>query len=356
MSSISASGAAAHVVTEDDVVGLDLTAVAEWLHSTDGAEGPCRIRRIGNGQSNLTYLATDGAGRRRVLRRPPLGVILGSAHDVVREARVLHALRGTAVPVPAVVGITQDQVALGAPLVMMEFVEGLVLDRDEVVDATTTAFRHEVGLSLARTLAAVHGVDIRAAGLDDLASHSSYAGRQLRRWSGQWEASRSRELPALDDLTARLHDAAPDPGELCLVHGDLHLSNVMVDPTSAEIRAVLDWELCTLGDPLADLGTLLAYWPGEGEAGPLSFAASTQPGFVNRDELVDEYARATDRNVTALPFWHALALWKIAIICEGIIQRTCSDPRNRAQGGAPEPAVVESLVARAGQIMATADI
>ena len=192
---------------------------------------------------------------------------------MAREARILTALQDSDVPVPQVFGVwTAD----GVPMVLMEFVDGLVLDRKQVVDGVTEPTRHAIGLSIARALAPVHAVDLDKAGLVDLASHKPYAERQLKRWTTQWQHSKTRESADLDALTARLAAAIPEQRELTLVHGDFHMRNVIVSPEDGSVASVLDWELCTLGDPLADVGTLLAYWPATGEAGEglLSFSAA----------------------------------------------------------------------------------
>jgi len=322
--------------------------VSGWLtESGIDHDGPLTVTRVGVGQSNLTYTVADATGRperRWILRRPPLGQLLASAHDVAREARILTALQDCEVPVPRVFGVwTADDV----PMVLMEFVDGLVLDRREVVEAVPESTRHAVGLSLARALAQVHAVDLDRTGLTDLASHKPYAERQLKRWTTQWQHSKTRESADLDTLTARLAAAVPDQHELTLVHGDFHLRNVIVEPSDGSVASVLDWELCTLGDPLADVGTLLAYWPAAGEPGEGVLSYSTLPGFPDRDELAAAYLDASGRDGSALPFWHALGLWKIAIIAEGVLRRVLDEPRNRAAAFAPTTDQIDSLIAKA---------
>jgi aminoglycoside phosphotransferase (APT) family kinase protein len=207
-------------------VGIDPAAIAGWIERLGIAfTEPLRFERIGLGQSNLTYLVCDGDDRKWVLRRPPLGQLLASAHDVAREARILSALQDTAVPTPGVYGLTRD--GADVPLLLMEFVDGLVVDRMRIAESLTPQRRRQIGLSLPKTLAKIHAVDIAEVGLDDLASHKPYARRQLKRWAGQWELSKTRELPDLDDLTRRLIAAAPEQQELALVHGDFHLRNVI---------------------------------------------------------------------------------------------------------------------------------
>ncbi|WP_228472822.1 phosphotransferase family protein [Streptomyces cyaneochromogenes] len=243
-------------MSSTDIVGIDAGAVGRWF-ATLGVDfaGPLAFERIGLGQSNLTYLVQDQDGRRWVLRRPPLGRLLASAHDVAREARILGALESTAVPTPRVLGLTDDPVVADVPLMLMEFVAGEVVDSMSIARSLTPERRRAIGMSLPRTLAKIHAVDLEATGLTGLAGHKPYAQRQLKRWSAQWERSRTRELPALEDLTGRLVAAVPEQRELTLVHGDFHVRNVITSYDSGEVTAVLDWELSTLGDPLADMGT-----------------------------------------------------------------------------------------------------
>lgn len=333
---------------------VDETAVAEWLTELGvTVSGPLSLRRVGLGQSNLTYEVADDRGRRWILRRPPLGRLLASAHDVAREARILLALQDTEVPTPRVLGVKDDG---DVPMVLMEFVAGHVPDRPETAETLTPLTRRATGLSLARTLAKIHAVDIDKTGLSGIASHKPYAQRQLKRWSAQWEQSKTRDLPLLEELTARLTDAVPQQRELTLVHGDFHLRNVIVAPENGEVVTVLDWELCTLGDPLADLGGLLAYWPQPGEPGAGTLSLSSLPGFPGRDELSRIYLQHSGRDAEALGFWHALGLWKIAIIGEGVLRRTLDEPRNRAAALTPSPEQIDALVARARDVAAAAGI
>lgn len=287
-----------------------------------------------------------------MLRRPPLGQLLASAHDVGREYRILAALQGTGVPVPKMLGLTDDPAITDVPLVLMSYVDGIVIDDESVAERLDPERRRAIGLSLPKALASIHRVDLESAGLEGLASHKPYAERQLKRWSAQWEQSRTHDLPAIEDLAARLARNVPEQTETTLVHGDFHLSNVITSPEEGRVVAILDWELCTLGDPLADLGGLLAYWPerGDGVRGP--FMASTLDGFPTRDELVEVYVHETKRDVSAVGFWHVLALWKLAIIAEGVLRRTLDDPRNRAERGGPTAELIDDVVRRA---VATAD-
>jgi len=331
----------AEAVTE----GLDPEAMSAWLEGLGiGLAPPLTFARVGLGQSNLTYLATDAKGERLVLRRPPLGELLASAHDVAREHRILSAIQGGDVPLPVVHGLCEDPAVTDVPVLVVSYVDGAVLDERADAEALPREARHRVGLSLVETLGHVHAVDLEEVGLSDLASHKPYGGRQLRRWSRQWELSRTRDLPELERLTERLTALDPGPGEITLVHGDSHLRNVIIDPQEATVRAILDWELSTLGDPLADLGTLLAYWPQPGDPPSMRFDASMVPGFATRSELVEHYAAVTGRDVSAVPFWHALGLWKLAIILEGVRRRQQDDPRNLTAAGAIPASAVEEII------------
>lgn len=340
------------------VDGIDVAAVSAWIASLGiGCRPPIRLTRVGLGRSNVIRLVTDADGRQWILRRPPFGQLLTSAHDVVREARILSALEHTDVPSPRVLGVCTDVAVSDAPLVLLEFVDGVVVDRTAVAESLDPRLRHAIGLSLVRTLARIHAVDLTSAGLVDLASHKPYAGRQLRRWEGQWERSKSTASPRLDELTARLRDAVPDQPELTLVHGDFHLRNVIVAANSGDVVAALDWELSTLGDPLADLGTLLAYWPLPTDPMADVLSASVVGGFPSRAELVREYVTVTGRDVTSVPFWHALGLWKIAIIADGVAAREKQrTPNDGAGTRAPTNQQIDALVAAAGDIAASAGI
>ncbi len=339
------------------MVGLDPDAIARWLTTLGiGFEEPLQFQRIGLGQSNLTYRVSDAAGRAWVLRRPPLGHLLASAHDVLREARIVAALAETPVPVPQILATTTDSEFCDAPLVLMSFVDGLVVDTMRVAGALTPRQRHQIAVDLPRTLAKIHAVNLDEVGLADLASHKPYAQRQLKRWAGQWELSKTRELPALDDLTRRLAAAAPEQREISLVHGDFHLRNLITSPDTGEIVATLDWELSTLGDPLADMGSLLTYWVEPDEALNGDYAPSTLAGFPNRAEMTRLYLDETGRDAAALQYWHALGLWKLAIIGEGVMRRARDEPQNKASAGTPVVAWIDARVQKAREIADAAGI
>src|SRR6201993_5144381 len=335
---------------EPSVFGIDPEAVTRWFDQLGvGFTGPWRFQRIGLGQSNLTYLVRDANDQRWVLRRPPLGQLLASAHDVAREARIMAALAATDVPAPKILGVTQDPGMTDVPMVLMELIDGQAVDTMAIAESLAPQRRRQIGGSLRTPLAKIHAVDIDAVGLSDLASHKPYAQRQLKRWAGQWERSKTRDLPELDDLTLRLVPAAPDQRELSLVHGDFHLRNAIVSRGTGAVIGVLDWELSTLGDPLADMGTMLAYWPEPGEHMG-DFEASTLDGFPDRAELARIYLDLTGRDPHALNYWHALGLWKIAIIAEGVMPPPIDQRENKAASGTPTLKWIDALVDTAREI------
>jgi aminoglycoside phosphotransferase (APT) family kinase protein len=327
-------------------LAVDARLVTEWIGGLGvGARAPLRLTRIGDGKSNLTFLVEDADGLRWILRRPPLGHLLPSAHDVAREHRVLAALAATAVPVPRPIALRQADERSDVPLLLMEFVDGLVIDGD-AVDGVAPRQRHAVGLELARALSRIHAVDIDAVGLTDLASHEPYAARQLRRWSRQFEDSKTRDLPLVGEIAARLERSIPRQHGISLVHGDYHLLNVIVDPAAATVRGVLDWELCTLGDPLADLGTMLAYWPqADDPTPPVPHATTAEPGFPPRQALVAAYSEASGRDCSDVGFWETMGCWKVAIICEGVLRRRLEEPENGSVDGRAR--LVEQMLERA---------
>ncbi|MFN8215411.1 MAG: phosphotransferase family protein [Solirubrobacterales bacterium] len=310
-----------------EAAGIEREGVEAWLAAhAPGVEPPLRFERIAGGLSNLTFRVTDAAGRRWALRRPPLGTTLGSAHDMGREHRVLTALAPTPVPVPPLVGLCENESVTGAPFYVMEFVEGPIL-RD-LADAEAAfpaeADRHAIGLRVADTLAQIHAVEPDGVGLGELGRKQDYVARQLRRWQGQWEKSKTRELAAVDRVHDRLAARIPEQGPATIVHGDYRLDN-MILTGGGEVAAVVDWELCTLGDPLADLGTLLAYWPERRQgAVALGHPANLAPGFPERDELVGRYAERSGRDVSNLSYYLALGYWKLAVILEGVYARTAA--------------------------------
>jgi aminoglycoside phosphotransferase (APT) family kinase protein len=303
--------------------GIDRAGVEGWFaEHVAGVEPPLSFERISGGHSNLTYGVSDASGRRWALRRPPLGKRLGSAHDMGREFKVVSALGPTEVPVAPAVALCQDEAVNGAPFYVMDFVEGPVLRGLAEADAFPAEDdRRAIGERLVDTLVEIHAVDPDAVGLGDLGRKEDYVARQLHRWQGQWEKSKTRELPAIDAVHERLSARIPGQGPATIVHGDYRLDNMILTP-SGEVAAVVDWELCTLGDPLADVGLLMVYWPDRGEETlALGQPASLAPGFPTRTELKERYAQRSGRDLSQLDFFVALGYWKLAIILEGVYAR-----------------------------------
>ncbi|WP_369185019.1 phosphotransferase family protein [Streptomyces sp. Y1] len=303
---------------ENHPPGLDLPKLRAHLDRElpGGVDGELRAELIEGGRSNLTYVLTDGLSR-WVLRRPPLGHVLATAHDMGREYRVMTALHGSDVPVPRTLLLDPDSDTLGAPWYLMEFVAGTA-HRDVAPLAALGAERvHALGGRLVETLAALHRIDPAAVGLADFGHPDGYLERQLRRWSKQLAASRSRDLPDVDRLHALLAERLPASPAPALVHGDYRLDNVLVDDHDA-LAAVLDWEMSTLGDPLTDIGLLVMYTELAGVGGGIIPSAATAPGFPRPDELVARYAELTGRDAKDLDWYVAFASFKLAVVAEGI--------------------------------------
>jgi len=302
---------------------IDQANLEAWFASEiDGAQPPLEFERISGGRSNLTYGVTDSAGRRWALRRPPLGKRLASAHDMGREHRIIAALAGTDVPVAPAVALCEDESVNGAPFYVMDFVEGPILrTKAEAEVSFGEADRKAIGERVVDTLVAIHAVDPDEAGVGDLGRKEDYVARQLRRWHGQWEKSKTRELEVIDDVHRRLSERIPEQGPATIVHGDYRLDN-MILTSEGEVAAVVDWELCTLGDPLADVGLLMVYWPEPGEElVALGQPATLAPGFPDRAQLRARYAERSGRDLSQLDFFIALGYWKLAIILEGVYAR-----------------------------------
>jgi len=314
VSDVAATGAA----------GLDVVGVSLWLEANvPELEGPFSFELIAGGRSNLTYGIRTATGDRLVLRRPPTGHVLESAHDVAREHRIITALRDSAVPVPRTVGLCEDRGVTGAPFYVMEFVDGVVLRDEAAVDAALPRDRRPAAAeSLIDAMVGLHAVRPADVGLEGLSKHEGFADRQLRRWHKQWTSSRFRDLPAIEEGHRRLSGRVPPQTRTGLVHGDLRLDNAVFGDR-ADVRSVLDWELCTLGDPLADLGLLLVSWlaPTDDPLLSLAGAPTRAGGFPDRSALVERYALRSGADVSAVDFWVALSAWKLACIAEGIHAR-----------------------------------
>ena len=302
--------------------GIDVERVQRWLteHVADFTP-PGEFTLIAGGHSNLTYACADATGRRWVLRRPPLGRVLASAHDVAREHRLMAALADSAVPVPAVLGLCEDISVNDAPFMLMAYVDGCVLHDATAADALATSERQAIGLHAATVLAALHAIDPSTVGLGDLGRHDGYVARQLKRWTAQWEATRDTPLAAMDDVARLLATRLPAQQGTAIVHGDYRLGNMLV--AQGRIAAVLDWELCTLGDALADLGYIMNHWPAPGEAtpSPTERLPTHAGGFPSRAAFIARYAQHSTRDLNHIDYYRALAHWRTAAIRQGVYKR-----------------------------------
>jgi aminoglycoside phosphotransferase (APT) family kinase protein len=314
--------------------------------------GPLEAEPVGEGHSNVTY-AIRRSGGAWVLRRPPRGPLPPSAHDVLREARLLAAVRDAAVRTPRVLATCDDPSVIGAPFYVMELVEGDVLTSE--LPPALDGERARIGDELVDALVEVHAVDWQACGLEGYGKPTGYLDRQLRRFGGLWEHNRTRELPVLDRVTAWLAEHKPASGEATIVHGDYRLGNTMFAPGApARLAAIFDWELATIGDPLADVGYLVATWaePGEPDDALHWLGAVTRlPGFPTREQLIERYERQSRRSMSDVRWYTTLALWKSAVFLEGSYKRrlagTTEDPFfDRLEAGVP------AIAERAWQIAA----
>jgi len=313
-----------------------------------------RAELIHGGKSNLTYRLTGGP-HDWVLRRPPLGHVLATAHDMAREYRVMSALAPTAVPVPAMVTLCEDPSVIGAPFYVMEYVEGSILRRTQDTDKLTDSQRTALAHRLIDTLADLHEIDPAEVGLGDFGRPGGFLERQVRRWTQQLERSRSRDIPGSDDLARELATSVPTSQRVSVVHGDYRLDNVMVGPDQ-QIRAVLDWEMATLGDPLCDLGLLPVYAvPVPGVAGVVSDGMGPHNGFPSIESLVQRYADRCGLDVAPLPWYTALGYYKLAVICEGIHYRYGTG-QTVGPGFEQIGAIVEPLVSAGRDLLAQVDV
>ncbi len=300
--------------------GIDEAAVTAWYQANLEGTAPLRFERLAGGHSNLTYRVTDGAGVVTVLRRPPEGELLPSAHDMGREWKAISALGPTPVPVAPALGFCADPTVTGARFYVMGFVAGAVLHaEDDVLALLDPALRRPCSRSLAEVLAALHAVDVDAVGLSDLGKPENYVARQLRRWYGQYQSSRG-STPLVDTLHDRLSAAIPAEQRVTVVHGDYRLGNT-ITAADGSVAAVLDWEICTLGDPLADLGYLLATWTEAGDPVTIASSPAASPGFASRFEMAGFYAAQSDLDLSDLPFYVAFNYWKVACINQGVWAR-----------------------------------
>ncbi|MDX2184024.1 MAG: phosphotransferase family protein [Gemmatimonadaceae bacterium] len=333
---------------------LDPEALGGFLGNALGLRGEIAVQQFPRGFSNLTYLVRIGADE-LVLRRPPVGVRPGIAHDMAREYRVLHAVHGAGVPVPTPLALCEDESVVGAPFYVMRRVHGVILrmvtpEIAAALDATTCARLSETFLD---TLVAIHRVPLDVPGLRELGRPEGYVGRQVSGWVQRWQKARTDDVPAMDALAEWLTAEQPPTGTPALVHNDFKYDNLMLAPDDlTEIRAVLDWEMATVGDPLLDLGTSLGYWL-EADDPPqlkaLGLGISALPGNLRRAELWARYGAVTGREIPPMGWYHAFGLFKIAVIAQQIYARwkagLTTDPRFGALLGAVQLLAAQGRIA-----------
>ena len=301
------------------VEGIDIENVTAWVAARiDGLEPPLEFTLIAGGHSNLTYKFVDRRGEAYVLRRPPLGHILESAHDMGREHRIISALWDTDVPVPETFGLCEDNDVNGSPFFLMKFVDGVV-PHDVTAAATIPENeRASSGEHVVDVLATLHLIDPDDVGLGNLARKEAYIERQLKRWTKQWEATKTHEIPEMEESERLLHEDMPAQVGSAIVHGDYRIGNMII--RDGRMAALLDWELCTLGDPLADLGYLLNNWTDPGEAGADS-APTGVGGFPGRDHVLAVYHERTGRDLSRINYYRAFSHWRLGAITQGVYKR-----------------------------------
>jgi aminoglycoside phosphotransferase (APT) family kinase protein len=331
---------------QDGVRGLDVPAVSRWLReNVAGAEGELRFELVAAGGSNLTYRVESSTGRRFALRRPPERARVATAHDMAREWKILSALDAhpeCGVPVPAAIACCTDTSLIGAEFYVMAFAEGRILRGPADAAEMDAARCRRAAESLIDVQVAMHTLDADAAGLGDLGRRDAYVERQLSRWLRQYEAVQSRELPLVQDLHARLSKAVPPQQRVGLVHGDYRFDNTVLGADD-RVVAVLDWELCTLGDPVADFVWSILYWSDPGDPHDFGSPSPTRhPAFPRRAEAIEMYARKSGLDLSQLDYYRAFSWWKMACLVEGVVARL----RAGAGGGLGASANVDETMKR----------
>ena len=326
-----------------DPAGLKLVPLLEWMklnvENVNDAE-PLVATLLAGGRSNVSYKLQDASGNQWVLRRPPLGHIMPSAHDMGREFRVLSGLNSVGFPTPGARAYCEDETIIGAKFMLMDFVDGRVIDTAQAAAKLSATEANEISRSLVETLAQLHKVDPVAAGLDQLGKPAGYLQRQVKRWGEQWLLSKTRELPEIEKLHSWLEsEVTKIPIELpsSIVHGDFRIDNVILASTSPDIIAVLDWEMSTLGDPISDLAISLVYWTQTSDTLrkqiPVAEDVTNGEGFWTRQQFLDHYVEVTGFDTSHLDFCVALACFKLAVIMESIHNRNLSGQQLGAASG-----------------------
>ncbi|WP_419842234.1 phosphotransferase family protein [Candidatus Poriferisodalis sp.] len=300
--------------------GIDAPALSCWFaaHLPHVAQ-PLRFELLSGGRSNLTYRVRCADGDSLVLRRPPLGHVLATAHDMAREHTIISAVGHTAVPVPRALALCTDETVNAAAFYVMSHCEGAVLHSADESAQLPAGERMSLSRQVAEVLALLHAVVPEDVGLGDLGRREDYLGRQLRRWKRQWEQSKTRELPIMDDVAAELEARKPEQIGSSIVHGDYRLGNMI--SADGGIVAVLDWELCTLGDPMADVGYLMNNWASPDEPSAGTSAPTQAGGFADRGEMLEWYAAASGRDLSDIDYYRAFSYWRLAAISEGVLNR-----------------------------------
>lgn len=327
----------------DHIRGIQHHAVSAWFEAhVPGVTLPLTFELIAGGHSNLTFKVADAHGQCYVLRRPPLYQVLATAHDMGREHKIIAALADTDVPVPRTFGLCEDESVNERPFYVMDFVDGKVVRNRRHAAALAPDRRRAASQSIAETLAHIHAVDVDEVGLGDLGRKEDYIARQLRRWLRQFEESKTQDRPQIQEVHDHLAARIPDQGAAGIVHGDYRLDNCILSE-QGQVVAVLDWELCTLGDRNADVAQLLVYWaePGDSEVA-LDDPPTGEPGFASRAEMLDLYLEASGRDIDSFDFYMAFGYWKLACILEGVYSRYVGG----AMGDKAPPQGAESFAAR----------
>ena len=340
-----------------ELKGINQSNLDAWFDThIEQAEPPLTFSLITGGHSNLTFCAEDTRGSKFVLRRPPTGAVIATAHDMAREHRIISALAPTAVPVPLALGLCEDASVNDAPFYVMNFVDGYVL-----TDAIITAekfdrpSRRQIGEEVIQILSDLHKVVPKDVGLGDLGREEAYIPRQLKRWKTQWEKTKTREISVMDEVYEGLQSGVPDQQAACIVHGDYRLGNMLTGP-DGHVAAILDWELCTLGDPLADLGYIMNNWNDEDEPMPVGGGATGFPtaagGFPSREEFVNRYQENTGFDASRIEYYRAFQYWRLAAIVEGVLSRYIKGVMGEKGDTAAFQAQVDGLAQAAHERMA----
>lgn len=331
--------------------GLNLPALRAWLADRlEGLEAPLRFELVAAGGSNLTYRVEDAAGRLLALRRPPERSRIRTAHDMSREWRILEALHAhpeVGVPVPAPRAYCADPQVLGAEFYLMDFAEGRILRGPEDAEGLDRGQCRVATESLVDVQVAMHRLDPDAVGLGELGRRGGYVERQLLRWRKQYEAVKTRELPLLEELHARLGGAVPPQQAVGLVHGDFRFDNTVLG-TDHRVSAVLDWELCTLGDPVADFVWSILYWSDPGDVGDFGSPSPTRyENFPRRAEVVELYAKRSGFDLSHFDYYVAFSWWKMACLVEGVVARLRAGAGGGMAKSSPDEAMarVDSMLA-----------